>query len=89
MRTTNRIAGVLAGLALALGGAAFTAPTAHADLDSCISQVEREQHGEVSDAVRMACYLGLTGNQSECVSGLTAIGVTSATASSSCKVAAQ
>ncbi|WP_327280613.1 MULTISPECIES: hypothetical protein [unclassified Streptomyces] len=88
MRTSTRIAGVLTGLALALGGAAFTAPAAHADISACVNQVERELHGgEAPDSVRMACYVGLTGDQAHCVSGLTAGGVTNGTAVSACRVA--
>ncbi|MGW7328628.1 hypothetical protein ACWGIU_08505 [Streptomyces sp. NPDC054840] len=88
MRMSARIASVLAGLALALGGAAFTASTAHADVTACINQVERElQGGEAPDSVRMACYAGLTGDNAQCVSGLTAGGVTNGTAVSACKVA--
>lgn len=45
MHMSTRIAGVLTGLALALGGAAFAAPAAHADVTACINQVERELQG--------------------------------------------
>ncbi|KJY20913.1 MULTISPECIES: hypothetical protein [Streptomyces] len=87
-RTTTRIAGVLTGLALALGGAALTAPAAHADVTACIDQVEREiQGGEAPDSVRMACYVGLTGDSEQCVVGLTAGGVTNGTATVACRVA--
>ncbi|WP_030767794.1 hypothetical protein [Streptomyces sp. NRRL F-2664] len=89
-RTTTRITGVLAGLALALGGAVLTAPAAHADVTACINQVEREiQGGEAPDSVRMACYVGLTGAHAECVSGLTESGVTDGTAVGACRVAPQ
>ncbi|MGW6857443.1 hypothetical protein [Streptomyces xanthophaeus] len=89
MRTSTRIAGVLTGLTLALGGAALTAPTAHADVTACINQVERElQGGEAPDSVRMACYVGLTGEHEQCVTGLTkGSGVTNGTAMTACKVA--
>ncbi|MFF3015949.1 hypothetical protein [Streptomyces sp. NPDC057939] len=88
MRTSTRIAGVLSGLALAVGGVAFTAPAAHADVTACINQVERElQGGEAPDSIRMACYVGLTGDQAKCVTGLTDSGVTNGTATSACRVA--
>jgi hypothetical protein len=45
MRTSIRIASVLTGLTLALGGVAFTALAAHADVTACINQVERELQG--------------------------------------------
>ncbi|MER5811030.1 hypothetical protein ABT143_23040 [Streptomyces sp. NPDC002033] len=89
MRTsTTRFAGVLTGLTLALGGVAFAAPAAHADVTACINQVERELHGgEAPDSVKMACYVGLTGDHARCVSGLAAGGVTNGTAVSACRVA--
>ncbi|MFD9452949.1 hypothetical protein ACFWBC_07650 [Streptomyces sp. NPDC059985] len=46
MRTSTRIAGVLSGLALAVGGVAFTAPAAQAaqaDVTACINQVVRHE----------------------------------------------
>ncbi|WP_406365114.1 hypothetical protein [Streptomyces sp. NBC_01546] len=73
MRTSTRIASVLTGLTLALGGAAFTAPAAHADVTACINQV----NGSVEP----------NGDNAQCVSGLTAGGVTNGTAVSACKVA--
>ncbi|MFB6562108.1 hypothetical protein ACFCYH_25055 [Streptomyces sp. NPDC056400] len=67
---------------------AFAAPAAHADVTACINQVERElQGGETPDSVRMACYVGLTGDNEQCVSGLTGAGVTNGTAVSTCRVA--
>ncbi|MFD6873667.1 MULTISPECIES: hypothetical protein [unclassified Streptomyces] len=91
MRTSTRIAGVLSGLALAVGGVAFTAPAAQAaqaDVTACINQVERElQGGEAPDSIRMACYVGLTGDEAKCVTGLTDGGVTNGTATTACRVA--
>ncbi|MEU4353133.1 hypothetical protein [Streptomyces virginiae] len=88
MRTSTRIASVLAGAALALGGTALTAPAAHADVTACIDQVEREiQGGEAPDPVRMACYVGLTGDHEQCVVGLAGSGVTNGTAVAACRVA--
>ncbi|WP_274390288.1 hypothetical protein [Streptomyces adustus] len=40
MRPSARIPGVLAGLALALGGVALAAPAAHADLRACENHVQ-------------------------------------------------
>ncbi|MFD5507185.1 hypothetical protein [Streptomyces sp. NPDC059761] len=91
MRASTRIASVLTGLTLAVGGVAFAAPAAEAapaDVSACINQVERELHGgEAPDSVRMACYVGLTGDQAHCVTGLTAGGVTNGTAVTACRVA--
>lgn len=88
MRTSTRIASVLTGLTLALGGAALAAPAAHADVTACINQVERElKGGEAPETVRAACYIGVTGAHEECVSGLTAGGVTNGTAVTACKLA--
>ncbi|MFD5413724.1 hypothetical protein ACFV4Q_05680 [Streptomyces nojiriensis] len=90
MRTSTRIAGVLSGLTLVLGGAAFAAPAAHADVSACINQVERElQGGEAPESVRTACSAGYTGEQAQCVSGLTKGGVTNGTAVSACKASAE
>ncbi|MFJ8677515.1 hypothetical protein [Streptomyces sp. NPDC093589] len=90
MRTSTRIASVLTGLSLALGGAALMAPVAHADVRSCINQVERElRGGEAPEAVRAACYVGVAGAQDECVTGLTESGVTNKTAAAACRAAAQ
>ncbi|MFB6616484.1 hypothetical protein ACIGFK_02225 [Streptomyces sp. NPDC085524] len=88
MRTSTRIAGVLTGLTLALGGTAFIAPAAHADVTACINVVERElRGGEAPDYVRTACHVGLTGDHARCVSGLTGGGVTNGTAVTACRVA--
>ncbi|MFI9587578.1 hypothetical protein ACIHCQ_38535 [Streptomyces sp. NPDC052236] len=88
MRTSIHIASVLTGLTLALGGVAFTAPAAHADVTACINQVERElQGGEAPVSIQMACYVGLGGGHDECVSGLTVGGVTDGTAVPACRVA--
>ncbi|MER5931770.1 hypothetical protein [Streptomyces sp. NPDC002054] len=91
MRTSTRLAGVLTGLTLALGGAAaLTAPAAHADVTACINQVERElQGGEAPASIRTACSVGMGGDQKQCVTGLTTGGVTNGTAVSACRVAAQ
>ncbi|MFD5144437.1 hypothetical protein [Streptomyces sp. NPDC058401] len=89
MRTSTRIAGVLTGLTLALGGGtALMAPSAQADVTQCIDQVERElQGGEAPDSVRMSCYVGLTGDHAKCVKTLTEGRVSAATAEAACQVA--
>ncbi|MGR4878025.1 hypothetical protein ACIPUC_01120 [Streptomyces sp. LARHCF249] len=88
MSTSTRIASVLTGLTLALGGAALTAPAAHADVTACINQVERElKGGEAPESVRAACYVALTGAHDACVSGLTASSVTNGTAVTACRLA--
>ncbi|GAA2629089.1 MULTISPECIES: hypothetical protein [Streptomyces] len=87
MRTSTRIASVLSGLTLVLGGAALTAPAAHADVSACINAVERElQGGEAPASVRGACSQGYSGAHEQCVSGLTKSGVTNGTAVSACKL---
>ncbi|MFF1412874.1 hypothetical protein ACFVX6_24400 [Streptomyces sp. NPDC058289] len=94
MRTSTRIASVLAGLTLALGGASLAAPAVHAapaDVSACISQVERElKGGEAPASVRASCYVALSGAQDECVTGLTeGAGVTKGTAETACKLGAE
>ncbi|WP_405494784.1 hypothetical protein [Streptomyces sp. NBC_00096] len=87
MRTSTRIAHVLTGLILAFGGAALTAPAAHADPSDCINKVEQElkTRGETPAAVRAACYFAVTGAHDECVTGLTkGSGVTNGTAVTAC-----
>ncbi|MDX3075622.1 hypothetical protein ACIP98_35185 [Streptomyces sp. NPDC088354] len=87
MRTSIRIAEVLTGLAVALGGAAFAAPAAHADIPACTNMVQ--QTGvEVSGAVTSACTLGVHGDLQGCVSGLTALGVPGGAATGACRAAA-
>ncbi|MER5603126.1 hypothetical protein [Streptomyces sp. NPDC002265] len=86
MRPSARIPGILAALALALGGAALAAPAAHADILACENHVQ-DQGSEVTDAVRMACYHGLVGDRSGCLSGLTEAGTTHATAVEACRQA--
>ncbi|KJK58572.1 hypothetical protein [Saccharothrix sp. ST-888] len=88
MRPSARIPSVLAGLALALGSVVVAAPAAHADLKSCQDYVQ-EQGTEVTDAVHMACYHGLVGDQPGCVSGLTQAGTARAVATEACLRAPQ
>ncbi|MFD9656172.1 hypothetical protein [Streptomyces mirabilis] len=88
MRRSACIPSVLAGLALALGGTVIAAPAAHADIAACENQV-RDQGAEVTDAVRMACYVGLVGDQSGCVGDLARAGVAGAVATEACRQAPQ
>ncbi|MGW5272613.1 hypothetical protein ACWEQP_08505 [Streptomyces sp. NPDC004044] len=87
MRTSARTAGVLTGLTLALGGVAFAAPAAHADIPACTNMVQ--QTGvEVSDTVRTACTQGVHGDLQGCVSALTGAGVPGGAANGACRMAA-
>ncbi|MEU1171042.1 hypothetical protein [Streptomyces microflavus] len=90
MRVSTRLASVLTGLALVLGGAAVVAPAAHADVNTCINLVERElRGGEAPEAVRAACYVGLSGARDECVAGLAESNMTHKTAVAACRAAAE
>ncbi|MFF2129091.1 hypothetical protein ACFVW1_27615 [Streptomyces olivochromogenes] len=86
MRRSACIPSVLAGLALALGGTVIAAPAAHADIAACENYVQ-DQGTEVTDAVRMACYVGLVGDQSGCVGDLTRAGVAGFVATEACRQA--
>lgn len=86
MRRSACIPSVLAGLALALGGIVIAAPAAHADIAACENYVQ-DQGTEVTDAVRMACYVGLVGDQSGCVSDLVRSGVAGVIATEACRQA--
>lgn len=86
MRTSARTAGILTGLTLALGGAAFAAP-AHADIPACTNMVQ--QTGvEVSDTVRTACTQGVHADLQGCASALTGAGVPGGAANGACRMAA-
>ncbi|MEC4570456.1 hypothetical protein [Streptomyces virginiae] len=89
MRTSTRVAGVLTGLTLALGGAALTAPAAHADVRDCINVVEKQlQGGEAPSYVVTACKTGQSGGHAGCVTALTkGGGVTNGTAVTACSAA--
>ncbi|MET7895138.1 hypothetical protein [Streptomyces mirabilis] len=87
MHTAARIAGVLTGLTLTLGGVALTAPTAHADIPACTNMVQ--QAGvHVSDAVRTACTQGVHGDLRGCASALTQAGAPGGAATGACRMAA-
>ncbi|MER6996737.1 hypothetical protein [Streptomyces sp. NPDC000410] len=88
MRPSARIPSLLAALALALGGAVIAAPAAHADLEACQNHVQG-QGTEVTDEVRMACYVGLVGDQSACAEALTKAGATNTAATEACRLAPQ
>ncbi|MEW2583625.1 hypothetical protein [Streptomyces virginiae] len=89
MRTSTRVAGVLTGLTLALGGAALTAPAAYADVRDCINVVEEQlRGGEAPSYVVTACKTGQSGGHAGCVTGLTkGGGVTNGTAVTACSAA--
>ncbi len=87
MRTSTRIAGVLTGLALSLGGVALAAPAAHADIPACINMAS-QAGAEVTDAVTAACTRGVSGDLQGCVSGLTEAGVPGGAANGACRTAA-
>ncbi|MER5533413.1 hypothetical protein [Streptomyces mirabilis] len=87
MHTAARMAGVLTGLTLTLGGVAFAAPAAHADIPACTNMVH--QAGvQVSDAVRTACTQGVHGDLPGCVSALTQVGTPGGAANGACRMAA-
>ncbi len=86
MCTSSRAAGLLTGMALALG-VVFAAPAAHADIPACTNLVQ--QAGvEVSDAVTTACTQGVHNDLQGCVKGLTAVGVPGGAANGACRLAA-
>ncbi|MFD0267439.1 hypothetical protein ACFVGY_12700 [Streptomyces sp. NPDC127106] len=88
MRTSTRIAGVLTGLTLALGGtAALVAPAAFADIPAC-TQMAVQAGAEMTDSVTAACHRGVVGDLQGCVSGLTAAGVPGGAATGACRAAA-
>ncbi|MFF1838583.1 hypothetical protein ACFVXE_30965 [Streptomyces sp. NPDC058231] len=87
MRTSARTAGILTGLTLALGGVAYAAPAAHADIPACTNMVQRSGI-DVSDAVGAACTQGVHGDLQGCVSALTGAGVAGGAANGACRMAA-
>ncbi|MFE3762855.1 hypothetical protein ACFXPI_13950 [Streptomyces sp. NPDC059104] len=87
MRTSTRIAGVLTGLTLTLGGAALAAPAAHADIPACTKTVELSGVA-VTDAVTAACTRGVVNDLAGCVNGMTAAGVAGGAANGACRQAA-
>ncbi|KOU19021.1 hypothetical protein ADK52_29315 [Streptomyces sp. WM6372] len=85
MRTSTRVAGVLAGLTLTLGGT-LAAPAALADIPACTNMATQ---AGATDDVTTACTRGVSGDLQGCVSGLTAAGVPGGAASGACRMAAQ
>ncbi|MET7289397.1 hypothetical protein [Streptomyces sp. NPDC005573] len=89
MHPSARISSTLAGVAIALGGVFFLgAPAAHADIPACENQVAAGG-GQVSDAVRMACYVGLVGDHAKCADDLARAGVAADTAAAACRQAGE
>ncbi|MEU9162659.1 hypothetical protein AB0D29_20590 [Streptomyces sp. NPDC048424] len=86
MRPSARIPGILAGLVLAVGGAVFTAPAAHADMKACEQSLAKKNVQITSDVVQ-ACYEGQIGNQTSCSASLTEAGVSKEDAANACQVA--
>ncbi|MFD9000398.1 hypothetical protein ACFV0T_05345 [Streptomyces sp. NPDC059582] len=87
MQVAARIAGVLTGLTLGVGGVAFAAPAAQADIPACTNMVQKAGV-EVSDAVRTACTQGVHRDLQGCVSALTGAGVPGGAANGACRMAA-
>ncbi|MFJ9415555.1 hypothetical protein ACIRPT_15480 [Streptomyces sp. NPDC101227] len=87
MHTSARIAGLLTGVTLALGGVGFLAPAAHADIPACTRMVELTGVA-VSGAVTSACTQGVHNDLKGCVAGLTAAGVPGGAANGACRSAA-
>ncbi|MCJ1679268.1 hypothetical protein MTF65_18345 [Streptomyces sp. APSN-46.1] len=86
MRPSTRIPGILAGLALAVGGIVFAAPAAHADIKAC-EQVVAQQGKQVTGDVTQACYVGQIGDQTSCVSSLEGAGVSNKASADACRAA--
>ncbi|GAA2626122.1 MULTISPECIES: hypothetical protein [Streptomyces] len=84
MRPSARIPSILAGLALAVGGAVVVAPSAHADVLACEQYVAKHD-SKVKDGVAEACYQGAIGNQTSCDSSLVAAGASKDVAQSACE----
>ncbi|WP_404959708.1 hypothetical protein [Streptomyces sp. 147326] len=88
MRPSARIPSILAGLALAVGGAVFTVPAAHADSKACEQSLAAKKV-QVTDDVRQACYEGEIGNQTSCTASLDEAGISKEDAANACRVAPQ
>ncbi|WP_043194604.1 hypothetical protein [Streptomyces sp. NRRL F-2664] len=84
MRPSARIPSILAGLALAVGGAVVAAPSAQADAKAC-EQYVAQHSPEAADGAAEACYEGRIGNQTSCVASLVAVGAGKDTANTACE----
>ncbi|MFJ7592030.1 hypothetical protein ACIQZO_32650 [Streptomyces sp. NPDC097617] len=84
MRPSARIPSILAGLALALGGVAVAAPSAHADVKACEQYVAKHAP-KATDGAAEACYQGQIGNLTSCNASLVAVGASKDVASSACE----
>ncbi|WP_037883417.1 MULTISPECIES: hypothetical protein [unclassified Streptomyces] len=84
MRPSARIPSILAGLALAVGGAVVVAPSAHADVKAC-EQYVAEHAPKAVDGAGEACYQGYIGNLTSCNSSLVAVGASKDDAQSACE----
>ncbi|MCX4649178.1 hypothetical protein ACWGDS_27605 [Streptomyces sp. NPDC055059] len=87
MRTSTRIAGVLTGLTLSLGGVVLAAPTVQADIPAC-TQMAMQAGATDSGAVTAACSRGVVGDLQSCVTGLSGAGVAGGAATGACRAAA-
>ncbi|MFG2622795.1 hypothetical protein ACGFXC_34805 [Streptomyces sp. NPDC048507] len=87
MRTSIRIAGVLTGVTLSLGGASLAAPAAHADIPAC-ARLATQAGATPGDWVTVACRLGVSGDLQGCASGLTGAGAPGGAANGACRLAA-
>ncbi|MEU6215286.1 hypothetical protein ABZ891_35985 [Streptomyces sp. NPDC047023] len=87
MRTVARVAGVLTGLTLTLGGAALAAPAARADIPACTRMAE-QAGATATDSVRAACHRGVVGDLQTCVGALAEAGVPGGAAGAACRAAA-
>ncbi|MFB6827305.1 hypothetical protein ACFCXA_37595 [Streptomyces virginiae] len=84
MRPSTRVPSILAGIALALGGAVVAAPSAHADVKACEQYVA--QHApKATDGAGEACYQGYIGNLTSCNASLVAVGASKDAAQSACE----
>ncbi|AQT72859.1 MULTISPECIES: hypothetical protein [unclassified Streptomyces] len=84
MRPSARIPSILAGLALAAGGAVVAAPSAQADVKACEQYVAQHAPKAVDGAAE-ACYEGQIGNLTSCVSSLVAVGASKDAANAACE----
>ncbi|MET8749001.1 hypothetical protein ACFXPI_12065 [Streptomyces sp. NPDC059104] len=88
MRRSARIPSILAGLALAAGGAFFAAPAASASSGVQDCQQYLQSHGkQTTSDTTQACYQGSIGNQTSCVASLKAAGISTDDSNGACRAA--